>query len=65
MEVGAPGGYCSVKKAKIATNDIYVTDVFYVVDGDTKAPLLESRFEVVRRCILERIAQRRQLLRDQ
>lgn len=53
---------CSVKRAKISTQDSYVVDVFYVVDGGTKGPLLEARWEAVRKRILDRLAERRQLL---
>lgn len=49
----------SVKRAKIATLETHVVDVFYVVDVGTKGPLSQSREEEVRRRILERLAERR------
>jgi UTP:GlnB (protein PII) uridylyltransferase len=52
----------SVQKAKIGTQDNVVSDVFYVVDAGTKAPLLESQWEVVRNRLLARISERHQLL---
>ncbi len=61
---GTTWGY-SVQKAKIATQDNVVSDIFYVVDVGTRSPLLESKWEVVKNNILARIAKRRQLLHAQ
>ncbi|XP_024391015.1 uncharacterized protein [Physcomitrium patens] len=52
----------SVKRAKIATQDTCIVDIFYVVDGVTKAPLSESREEEVKMRILERLSERHQEL---
>ena len=56
---------CSVKKAKISTQDTLVIDVFSVVDGRTRGPLSEPRQEEVRKRILERLAERRLESEDQ
>ncbi|BBM99623.1 hypothetical protein MPTK1_1g22520 [Marchantia polymorpha subsp. ruderalis] len=53
----------SVRRAKIATQDKYIEDVFYVVDTESQKPLQASQFDTFKEKLFKRIADRKQTRR--
>lgn len=52
---------CSVRRAKIATQDKYIEDVFYVVDTESQKPLQASQFDTFKEKLFKRIADRKRM----
>ncbi|KAL2652020.1 hypothetical protein R1flu_020148 [Riccia fluitans] len=49
----------SVRRAKIATHDRFIEDVFYVVDAESQKPLQASQFDNFKEKLFRRIADRK------